>query len=272
MATDLALAGMWHGEIEGALCLTAKIIMKLTNKIALVTGAGRGIGKAIALIFAREGADLVICSRTEAEIEATAHLIHSLGRRALAIKADVSNEEEVRVLVARAMAEFGRIDILVNNAGGAGSPKPLLETGLKEWNQILAINLTGTFLCSKAVAPLMVERGGGNIINLSSGMGKRGRPRYGPYCASKFGVEGLTQVQAMELKEYGIAVNALAPHALVAIERLRERALRQRSQGAQVLEPEEVAEAALFLATQKVEDMTGISLNAFEWLRDKRGG
>lgn len=262
---------MLYSALGGSLKLRQGSVMKLSGKIALITGGGRGIGKAIARVFAREGADLIICSRTEAEIENTASEIRSLGRRCLPVKADVSSKEDVQALIDKAVKEFGKIDILVNNAGGPGTPKPLLETEFEDWNQVITINLTGTFLCSKAVAPLMIEKREGSIINVSSGMGKKGRPRYGPYCASKFGVEGLTQVLALELKEFGIAVNALAPNAMVAIERLKERALDQRRQGGAVLEPEEVAEAALFLATQRVDDITGISLNAFEWIKDRKG-
>ncbi|MDP2664104.1 MAG: SDR family oxidoreductase [bacterium] len=243
--------------------------MRLVKKIALVTGAGRGIGKAIALAFAREGADLVICARREHEILETCKEIQSLGQRCLPVKADVSKEEDVGLMVERALAEFGRIDILVNNAGGSSEPKPVKDTPFDDWNEVIAANLTGTFLCSKAVIPFMMEQKKGSIINLSSGMGKKGRPNRGPYCAAKFGIEGFTQVLALELEEFGIAVNALAPSGLVATERLKEKAYEELKRGGRILEPREVAEAAVFLATKDAKEMGGVTFDVAQWLLEK---
>ncbi|HEX77039.1 MAG TPA: SDR family oxidoreductase [Dehalococcoidia bacterium] len=183
--------------------------MKLDGKVALVTGAGRGIGRAVALAFAREGASLALAARTESEIQGVAQEVRALGRRALAIRTDVSDEAEVNRMVARTIAEYGRIDILVNNAGIGGPVGPLAEVSLKDWQRTLDTNLTGEFLCAKAVISQMKEQGGGRIINVSSVLGKRPLPLFGAYSVTKAGIIALTQTLAKELSAYNISVNCL---------------------------------------------------------------
>ena len=191
--------------------------MKLESKVAVVTGASRGIGKAIAIALAREGADVVVAARTEGEagplpgtIHKTAEEIHALGRRSLAIKTDVTKEEQVAEMVSSTLEEFGRIDILVNNAG-INVPGRVLDISVKRWDLIIAVNLRGTFLCTKAVLPTMIERRSGSIINLSSILGTRDISGDVAYGVTKAAIERFTYGLAEEVREYNIAVNAMCP-------------------------------------------------------------
>jgi NAD(P)-dependent dehydrogenase (short-subunit alcohol dehydrogenase family) len=166
--------------------------MLLKDKVALVTGAGRGIGKAISLAFAAEGASLIICSRTKSQIQEVTEAIRAAGRECLGVVAAVDKEADVNRMVEQALAKFGRIDILVNNAG-ISNPKPFLETTMADWDEALDINLKGVVLCTRAVLPDMLRRKAGNVINISSGAGLRGLPGSTAYAASKAAVIALTQ-------------------------------------------------------------------------------
>lgn len=190
--------------------------MNLKDKVAIVTGASRGLGKAISLTLAQEGADVVVVARTVREgssllgtINQTAAEIQALGRHSLAIRTDVTSEQEIQQMVAETINKFGRVDILVNNAG-IETYGTLYQFTVKRWDLILAVNLRGTFLCTKVVLPSMMEHRSGNIINLSSVLARslRGSIAYG---VSKAGIERFTRGLARELKEYNIAVNALCP-------------------------------------------------------------
>ncbi|MDW8325981.1 MAG: SDR family NAD(P)-dependent oxidoreductase [Anaerolineales bacterium] len=184
--------------------------MRLKDKFAVITGAGRGIGRALALGFAREGAHLALLARTEAEIQSAAEQVRALGRRALPLVCDVSSEAQVKAAIQQTVAEFGRIDVLVNNAG-IGAARPLHGTPLATWERLLAVNLTGTFLPTKHVWKTMQAQGGGSIINISSLAGTRGMALLTAYSASKWGQIGLTLSAAEEGKPYCIRVNAVAP-------------------------------------------------------------
>ena len=181
--------------------------MQLDGKFALITGAGRGIGKAMAIGFAREGADIVAVSRTLAQVEETAREVQALGRRALAIEADVSRMNDVRSMAERVQDSFGGLDVLVNNAalrmnqlGRKDSYTiPFTELTIEDWDNAINVNLRGPFLCIRELLPLIRKRGG-SIINISAGGGKRGMAGRSPYCASKFGLEGLTQTLALEFQ------------------------------------------------------------------------
>jgi len=269
---------------------------RLDGKIAMITGAGgeHGLGRAIARRFADEGADLVLVDvaatglRVGATpaggwggIEAVAEEVRERGRRAVTALADVRSAPEIAAVVARAIAEFGRIDILVNNAGAPGSLDRTLVVDLAEnaWDTVLDTNLKGTFLCSQAVARTMLERAvRGRIISMSSQWGKKGGARRAAYCASKFGIIGFTQSLAQELAPAGITVNAICPSA-VETERLDHLGLQpdgtvdlhQREQrikeiGAttpvgRVARPDDVAEVAAFLAGDAADYITGQSIN-----------
>jgi 3-oxoacyl-[acyl-carrier protein] reductase len=220
--------------------------MLLAGKIALITGAGRGIGQGIALAFAREGCDIAALARTSEEIEETARAVRGLGRRAVALVCDVTHECAVREAVQAAERDLGPIDILVNNAGYACF-KPFTETDAAAWRRTLDVNLTGPFLCIQAVLPSMMARKSGRIINISSVAGLKPIVEQSAYCASKYGLNGLTKVLAMELRPHGIGVHAICPGGVdtqLARENMPDR---DRSNW---LGPEDIAHAALFLATQ----------------------
>ncbi|MBI3564785.1 MAG: SDR family oxidoreductase, partial [Elusimicrobia bacterium] len=179
------------------------------GKVVLVTGAGRGLGRAAALAFAKAGASLVLCGRS-AEVLDTARAVEALGAEVLARRLDVADERAVKALVAAAVKRFGRLDALINNAAVLGPRAPLLDLKAADWRAVLETNATGAFLMLKACAAAM-KKGGGAIVNVSSGAGRRGAAGVGAYCASKFALEGLTQVAAEELKDSRIRVNALNP-------------------------------------------------------------
>jgi NAD(P)-dependent dehydrogenase (short-subunit alcohol dehydrogenase family) len=178
----------------------------LSGRLALVTGAGRGIGEACALGLAEAGADLVLVSRSRDELEQVAHRAEALGRRAQVAPCDVTSADEVGALA----AEVGRVDILINSAG-TNIPEPFLEVSEGTFDALIAVNLKGTFLLSQAIARPMAERGEGSIVNISSQMGHVGGPNRAAYCASKHGVEGLTKAMALDLAPQGVRVNSVAP-------------------------------------------------------------
>jgi meso-butanediol dehydrogenase/(S,S)-butanediol dehydrogenase/diacetyl reductase len=186
--------------------------MRLKDDIAIVTGAGRGIGRGIALRLAKEGAHMVTCDINIENAEKVSQEIKGIhpNARGFPLQTDVSDEKEVESMVARVLKELGKIDILVNNAGILAIT-PGTEITEEEWDRVLAVNLKGPFLCSKHVAREMVKRKKGKIINIASNAGKRGDRFLAHYCASKFGVIGLTQVFAIELGPHNIHVNAVCP-------------------------------------------------------------
>lgn len=205
--------------------------MKLKGKTAIVTGSSRGLGKAIAVGYAKEGANVVIAARSQTEkkdlpgtIFKTAEEIKSMGYNALAIPCDVTNEESVSSMVKQSLDKFGHIDVLVNNAGVAFY-YPILETPLKRWEIILKVNLSGAFLCSKAVLPGMIERKAGSIINISSlAADERDEgtvPTGVAYAVSKAGLDRFTLGLATEVGRHNIAVNALKPHKVVDTDGMR---------------------------------------------------
>lgn len=236
--------------------------MKLADTTAIVTGAGRGIGRSIALTFAREGADLTIASRTAAELKTLAEEIRALGRAVLVQVADVSRQDQVQRLVERTLAEFDHVDILVNNAGTIILPGDILGTTVEAWDRMMTINARSVFLCCKAVLPGMMERRSGKIINLSSVAGLRGLPNRVAYCTSKYAVTGFTAALALDMKPYGIAVNAICPGAvdtpLTAISRPGDEKTGW-------MKPEDIADVALFLASDDSRAMTGSIVEVGGW-------
>jgi 3-oxoacyl-[acyl-carrier protein] reductase len=192
-------------------------MQKLTDKVAIITGASRGLGKAIALELAREGAGVAVAARTveagrgplPGTIHETVEAIKKLGGEARAVQCDVTDENDVIAMVRQVTDHYGRIDILINNAG-ITTPEPFLKLTSKKWDLVIAVNLKGTFLCSQAVLPLMVKQKSGHIINLSSVLAKTVKFSI-PYGATKAAIERLTLGLAKELKKHNIAVNALCP-------------------------------------------------------------
>lgn len=185
--------------------------MRLKNQVAIITGGGVGIGRAISLAFAAEGAAVVVAARTLPRLEAVADEIRSGGGRATAIKTDITDENQVKKMVAQALDEYGRIDILVNNSGIAGPTTSVVDTNLADWSEVLAVNLTGAMLCAREVLGGMIARQSGNIINISSVAGRGGFANRSPYSVSKWGIIGLTQTLAVETGKYNIRVNGIAP-------------------------------------------------------------
>jgi 3-oxoacyl-[acyl-carrier protein] reductase len=185
------------------------VVMNLTGQTALVTGGSRGIGRAICLALAGEGANVVIAARDESKIRETIDKLKEIGGKALGVQADVRNEEDVKNLISRIIEKFGKLNILVNNAGVAHR-KRLEETTLKEYDEIMDTNLKGVFLCSKYAIPHIRNSDNGKIINISSGAGLHGISELSIYCASKFGVIGITESIASELQDE-IKVYAICP-------------------------------------------------------------
>jgi citronellol/citronellal dehydrogenase len=258
--------------------------MPLFGKVAIVTGASRGIGKAVALGLAREGASVVVVARSEVErpgspgtIHATAAEIQAGGGKALAVRCNLREEESIYAMVGRATEAFGRIDVLVNNAG-IGSYRPFLETTVKQWDLVMDIDLRAPFVCCKAVTPVMVDGGGGSIVNVSShaatnifsstlgadhgaGIALVGQD----YGAAKAGLERFTWGLAAELGPYNIAVNALKPLRPVLTEGFQ--AQRPDADLSTWATPEAMVKAAIYLARQDARGLTGAVVTDAELVR-----
>ncbi|MEW5985753.1 MAG: 3-oxoacyl-ACP reductase FabG [Chloroflexota bacterium] len=250
--------------------------LSLDGRRAVITGGGRGIGRAIALAYAQTGADVAITARSEAEIEEVADQVRALGRRALAITCDVTNPEQVEKMAAAVLEGLGGVDILVNNAGRGGSHKFLGHPD-ELWHEMLATNLTSVYTVSKACAPAMVAQRWGRIINVASIASKVGARYVAAYTAAKHGVLGLTRALAVELNSYQITVNAICPGYVDtpmtdgAVATIMTRTGASESQARETLakmnpqqrliEPEEVAAVALWLAQDVSQGITGQAIN-----------
>jgi NAD(P)-dependent dehydrogenase (short-subunit alcohol dehydrogenase family) len=234
--------------------------LRLEGKVAVVTGAGRGIGRAIAIAFAREGARVAAVARSLEEVQATAELVRMAGGEAFPLRCDVSREEDVRAMAGDVVNQYGQIDILVNNAA---INLPTIETAdmnPDDWRRVIDVNLTGPFLCSRAVLPHMVSRHAGKIINISSIGGRRGARGRGPYRAAKAGLINFTETLAAETRRSGINVNCICPGG-VDTEMIRQ--ISRGSPTGQLMRPEEIAAVALFLASDESSAITGTSIDAF---------
>ena len=232
----------------------------LEEKVALITGASQGLGKALALAFAGEGASLVINSRSEESIRPVADEAESRRADVLAIVADVSKGADVERMVGAAVDRFGRIDVLINNAGILGPRTKLEDHTEEEWRQVIDANLTGLFLVTKAVIPHMPE--GGSIINVVSGASAGPRADWGAYAISKFGVEGLTGNLALELQDRGIRVNSVDPGGM----RTNMRAAAYPDEDPRTrITPEENTDVFLYLASDESKEVTGERFKAQEF-------
>jgi sorbitol-6-phosphate 2-dehydrogenase len=251
--------------------------MSLANQVAIVTGGGNGIGRAIALRLARDGADVVVAGRRQGALEESAAKVRALGKKSLAVVADVSREDDVSAMAKRAIEAFGRTDILVSNAGIMGPTAPVVNVKRADWDEVLAINLTGAYLCAKAVLPDMIARRSGKIINISSVAGKIAYALRSPYAVSKWGMIGLTLTLAAEAGASNIQVNAVCPGP-VAGERIRRviehRAAELGRPAAEVerfyvedtalkrmATEEDVAALVAFLASSHADNITGQAID-----------
>ena len=234
----------------------------LEGKVAMITGASQGLGRALALAFAREGAQVVINARSEESICPVAEEAGSLGAEVLALAADVSRSADVERLVGAAMERFGHVDVLVNNAGVLGPRVPIEEYPEDEWRRVIDANLTGPFLVTKAAIPHMPD--GGSIVNVVSGVSVEGRARWGAYSVSKFGVEGLTQILAAELEERGIRANAVDPGGMRT--GMRAAAYPEEDPLTRIT-PEENTDIFLYLASDDSRGVTGQRFKAQEFQR-----
>ena len=249
----------------------------LEGSVAVVTGAGRGIGREIALAFAREGADLVLASRTEQALHETRESIEKLGRQGLVVPTDIGQPASVQNLADRALEHFGRVDALVNNSGIGGPSAPMWEIDPSDWRETFDVNVTGTYLCCRAFLPSMIARRSGSVIIIGSMTGKR--PLWGrtPYAASKLALVGLARTLALETGPLGIRVNVISPGAVEG-ERI-EWVIRQQAEGRgisvdeareelakgspleRLVPPGDVAAVAVFLASDKSGSITGEDVN-----------
>lgn len=237
-------------------------MIALKDKKVIITGGGRGIGRAIALAFAKEGADICVTARTHSEIENVAKEIRQLGRKSLAIPADVTNEKDVKQVVQKTIATFGRVDILVNNAGGGLESKPIIKSNPGFWIKTIEVNLIGTYLFSRLVLPQMIKNQGGKIINIGSGMGHRAHSLIGnsAYSAAKAAVWMFTQSLAMEVWRYGIEVNEIVPGPVETLLTKKTFHLGKPvpfAESERVKSPDEVAPLAVYLAAQPKKGPTG---------------
>jgi 3-oxoacyl-[acyl-carrier protein] reductase len=240
--------------------------MRLEGKVALVTGASRGIGREIAFELAREGADVAVnYAGSEAKALELVDEIKAMGRDAFAIQADVSNSDSVSDMVKETVERFGKLDILVNNAG-ITKDNLLMRMKESEWDDVININLKGVFLCTKTVTRQMMKQRSGRIINISSIVGVSGNPGQANYVAAKSGVIGLTKTAAMELSSRGITVNAIAPGFITTdmTDKLNEEVKAEMLKQiplAKFGEPKDIARAVVFLASEDSKYMTGQTLH-----------
>jgi NAD(P)-dependent dehydrogenase (short-subunit alcohol dehydrogenase family) len=240
-----------------------KELFNLTDKIAVVTGGGSGIGKRIALAFSEFGANVIIADIDQKAADLVVSEIKSKGKEAMAIRVDVTQPKEVQEMVTIALRSYGRIDILFNNAG-ISIRGPAESFSLEDWNKVIAVNLTGMFLCAQAVGKVMIKQGKGKIINTASVSAKLGHPGNLAYAAAKHGVVGMTKVMAVEWAKYGVSVNSIAPgiiktpmtvKAFTDPEKYQE--LTSKVPMGRLGEPEDLIGAVIFLASQASNYITG---------------
>lgn len=253
--------------------------MKLKGRVAIITGGGTGIGKAISLAFAKEGAKVVVAARTLPRLEEMVEAIEAKGGKAKAIQTDISDHEQVKRMVAQTIDEFGQVDILVNNAArGTFNSADVVDMSLEEWHESLLINLSGAMHCCQEVLKDMIPRRSGNIVNVSSVAGMSGVPKESPYAASKWGLIGFTETLAIEAGKHNIRVNCISPGATrtqefenwvqtsaksfgISYDKVMTK-LTENNALKRIAEPAEIAACIVFLASDDASAITGHNLVA----------
>ncbi|HXH83359.1 MAG TPA: SDR family NAD(P)-dependent oxidoreductase [Candidatus Tectomicrobia bacterium] len=254
----------------------------LEGKVAVVTGASKGIGRVMSLRFAAEGARVVCAARSADLVKDTAARVQAAGGHAIAVVCDAAVEDDVRRMVAEGVAAFGRIDVLVNNAGDGGPTKPVQDYTMEDWRYTIDSCLTSSYLCTRFVVPEMIRAGGGAIVNISSMAGRRGLPYRIGYCSSKAGQVGMTYGMALELAPHNIRVNCVAPGAVegdridrviagqaqvrgVSVEAMR-KAMMERSPLRRFVTADDIVDATLFLCSDMARSISGqvVAVNAGE--------
>jgi len=228
--------------------------MKLENKVAMITGGARGIGKAIATAYAREGAKLALCARTAAELDQTVGELRALRAEAEGWSCDVALEDSAKEFVARTFKKFGRIDVLVNNAGVMTRPVPMTEVDIKKWDYTIAVNLRGPFLITQAVLPIMMKQKSGSIINVSSMIGRGAYANFLAYATSKWGLEGFSQTLAAEARSSNIRVNSVDPGYVAT-----------KLTGFNGSKPESVTDVFVYLASDESKGVSAKMLSSAGW-------
>ncbi|NPV71328.1 MAG: 3-oxoacyl-ACP reductase FabG [Firmicutes bacterium] len=239
--------------------------MRLKDKVCVITGAGRGIGKEIAATFVAEGARVVVCEVDEASGAGVANELRSAGKEAVFHKVDVTDRASIKAMVDVVLAEYGRIDVLVNNAGITADAL-LVKMGEDQWDRVINVNLKGVFNCTQAVAPAMVAQGKGKIINISSVVGLYGNFGQTNYAATKSGVIGMTRTWAKELGRKGITTNAIAPGFILTemVLKMPQKVLdvmAEKTPLGRLGQPKDVANCALFLASDESDFVNGAVLS-----------
>ena len=243
--------------------------MKLEGRVALVTGSGSGLGRAMALAFAKEGADVAVNDLHQATAdEVAATITREFKRKAIAIKADVARADEVDAMVDKTLSELGKIDILVNNAGILQQSVPTIEQSVENWERVIGIHLRGTYLCSRRVGQWMVKQKGGVVLNMASIIAFGGFPMRTSYGPAKAGIINLTQTLAIEWAKYNIRVNCIAPSFIVtpmfekAIKegRVDREEIQRRTPLGRLGKPEDISRAAVFLVSDDASYITGVTL------------
>jgi 3-oxoacyl-[acyl-carrier protein] reductase len=228
--------------------------MDLNNKVALITGGGRGIGKAVAAAYGRAGAKLALCARTASELEQSVAELRSQKIAVEGWPCDVSLEEPVKEFVAAAHKRLGRIDVLVNNAGVMTRPTPMTELDVKKWDYTMAVNLRGPFLITQAVLPIMMKQKSGSIINVSSMIGRGAYANFLAYATSKWGLEGFTQTLAAEARSSNVRVNSVEPGYVAT-----------KLTGYSGSKPDSVTDVFVYLASDDSTGVTGKMLSSSHW-------
>jgi NAD(P)-dependent dehydrogenase (short-subunit alcohol dehydrogenase family) len=254
----------------------------LDGRVAIITGASKGIGRALALRFGREGARVICAARSADLVKETTAEVNGAGNRAIAFTGDLSREDDVRRLVAAGLEAFGKIDALVNNAGDGGPTKPVQDYTVEDWRYTIDSCLTSSYLCIRFVVPEMIKAGGGAIVNISSGAGRRGLPYRIGYCSAKAGQVGMTYGMALELAPHNIRVNCVAPGAVegdridrvivgqaevrgIPVEAMR-KAMIERSPLKRMVTADDIVDATVFFTSDMARSISGqvLAVNAGE--------